>query len=279
MSATYETRTLRLLRYVLIAVTVLVVMFPLLWMLFSSLRPDGDLFTSPPTFLSETLIIDNYVSILTDRTFLRYVLNSVIVATLTTLVSLILAVMAGYGWAKFEFPGAQKSALFVLVSQMFPIVLLIIPMFEILRQLSLLNSHPGLVFSYLIYTLPLSTWMLKSFFESIPDNLLRAARIDGFSEFQIFREIALPLVLPGIAATAIYAFILSWQEFFFALTFMQDDHMRTLPVALLGFIGQYDLAWGELMAASVVTVLPVAMLFMALQRYFIQGVASGAVKG
>jgi ABC-type glycerol-3-phosphate transport system permease component len=258
---------------------VLLTIFPLLWILLSSIKPEGQLFTNPPQFVPREVTVDHYVHIFTDSLFPRFLLNSIVVATLTTLVSLVLAVFAGYGWGKFTFPGAQTTSLFVLVSQMFPIVVLIVPMFEILQRLSMLNSYPGLVFAYLIYTVPLSTWMLKGFFESIPDNVLRAARIDGLSELQVFREIALPLVMPGIAATAIYAFIMAWQEFFFALTFMQKDEMRTVTVGLMTFIGQYNISWGALMAASFVTVLPVAFLFIYLQRYFIQGIASGAVKG
>lgn len=275
----YESRAVRWLRYVLIAALTVAVVFPLLWILLSSIKPEGSLFTSPPVFFADRFTAEHYVHIFTKSQFPRFLFNSIVVASLTTVVSLVLAVFAGYGWGKFDFRGSQTTSVFVLVSQMFPIVVLIVPMFEILRQFSMLNSYQGLVFAYLIYTVPLSTWMLKGFFEAIPNNVLRSARIDGLSELQVFREIALPLVLPGVAATAIYAFIMAWQEFFFALTFMRQDDMKTVTVGLMEFVGQYDISWGALMAASFVSVLPVAVLFIYLQKYFIQGISSGAVKG
>ncbi|POG54161.1 carbohydrate ABC transporter permease [Haloferax marisrubri] len=274
-----ESALMRRARYVLIAVMTVVITFPILWIFLSSIKQPDALFTSPPQVFPREVTLEHYRSIITDSLLLRYLFNSIVVASLTTLVSLLLAVFAGYGWGKFDFYGARTTSVFVLVSQMFPVVVLIIPLFELLSRFSMLNSYQGLVFAYLVYTVPLSTWMLKGFFEGIPENVLRAARIDGLSELRVFTEIALPLVVPGIAATAIYAFIMAWQEFFFALTFMQEDSLKTLPVGLLGFVGQYDVSWGALMAASFVTVLPVTALFLFLQRYFIQGIASGAVKG
>jgi len=180
---------------------------------------------------------------------------------------------------KYTFTGAKTSSLFILMSQLFPAVVVIIPLFEMLKWLSLLNSHAGLILAYMLLTLPVTTWMLKGFFENIPDNILRAARIDGLSEFQIFREIALPLVLPGIASTAIYCFVLAWQEFILALTFLQDGAKYTLPVGLMGFIEQNQIEWGLLLAGSFVTVLPAAVTFMFLQRYFIRSLAGRARRG
>lgn len=279
VTAEYEGTYARWIRLTLVGVVTLAIVFPVVWILLSSIKEPDALFTSPPQLLSAEVTLEHYRHIFANTLFPRFLLNSVVVALLTTTVSIILAVLSGYGWGQFDFFGSYPTSVFVLVSQMFPIVVLIVPLFEILSQFSMLNSYPGLVFAYLVLTVPLSTWMLKGFFEGIPDNVLRAARLDGLSELQIFYEIALPLVKPGIAATAIYAFIMSWQEFFFALTFMQQDNMKTIPVGLLGFVGQYDVSWGALMAASFVTVLPVTVVFLYLQQYFIRGIASGAVKG
>jgi ABC-type glycerol-3-phosphate transport system permease component len=275
----YERRSVRWIRLFSILVMTLAIVFPVVWIVLSSIKQPDALFTSPPQLFPTNATLKHYQHIFANTLFPRFFLNSIIVALLTTTVSILLAMLSGYGWGQFSFFGSYPTSVFVLVSQMFPIVVLIVPLFEILSQFSMLNSYPGLVFTYLVLTVPLSTWMLKGFFEGIPDNVLRAARLDGLSELQIFYEIALPLVKPGIAATAIYAFIMSWQEFFFALTFMQQDSMKTLPVGLLGFVGQYDVSWGALMAASFVTVLPVTVVFLYLQQYFIQGIASGAVKG
>jgi ABC-type glycerol-3-phosphate transport system permease component len=276
----FETPAVRWLRYGVIAAFTLTMMFPIIWIFVSSIKPTGQLFSSPPELLPRAVSFEHYQVLLSgENLFFQFFLNSAVVAVSTTVTTVAIAVVAGYGWAQFDFFGARSTSLFVLVSRIFPVVVLMVPMFELLRQFGLLNSHLGLVVSYQVFTLPLSIWMLKGFFESIPDNVLRAGRIDGLSEFQIFREIALPLVKPGVAATALYAFIIAWQEFIFALIFIRDEQLKTLPIGLLGYIGKYEISWGMLMAASFVTVLPVAVVFMFLQKYFIRGLASGATKG
>lgn len=276
----YESSSMRWIRLGSIALFTAIIMFPILWIFLSSIKPTGQLFSSPPELLPKEITFAHYETLLSEgNLFVRFVANSLVVSVGTTFVTVTIGLFAGYGWARFDFPYARPTSLFVLISRIFPVVVLIVPMFEMLRSASLLNSHLGLIISYQVFALPLSIWMLKGFFESIPDNVLRAGRIDGLSEFQIFRQIAFPLVKPGIAATALYAFIIAWQEFIFALVFIRDDTLKTLPIGLLGYIGRYEISWGMLMAASFLTVLPVAMAFMYLQRYFIKGLASGAVKG
>jgi multiple sugar transport system permease protein len=264
--------------YLMIIVVAVVVIFPIFWMLISSLKFTKELFVKPPTWIPKVPTLSNYQSILKNPLFLRYLLNSVIVALLTTGVSIVIAALAGYGWGKMRFAGRNATALFVLISQMLPVVAVVIPLFQILKKLLLLNTYPGLMLTYLVYTIPLSSWLLKGFFQEIPEEIIEAAKVDGCSHLRIFVRIALPLVRPAIAATAIYCFIMSWQEFFFALSFMFDDEMKPLTVGILGFMGQYKVSWNELMAGSFISVLPTAIAFFFVQKHFVEGLTKGAIK-
>lgn len=279
MSATaqYESTGRRYLRY-LAAYTVLgVALFPIYWIVSSSLKSPSAIISVPPSLAPAPgdLTLEHYRAVL-DGPMPDYFLNSVVVTLTTMVVSVVLAVFAGYGWAKFEFRGSTFTSTFVILSRIFPIVVILVPLFQILRSIGLLNTHPGLVLSYFVYTLPLTSWMLKGFFENIPDNVIRAARVDGFSEFRIFLEIVLPMVRPGIIATALFSIVIAWQELIFALTFLQDDTLYTMPVALVGLTNQYDIQWGLMMASSFVFMLPVAVLFLLTQKYFIKGITGGA---
>ena len=268
----------RLLAYLLLVVVAVVVIFPIFWMLISSLKFTQELFVKPPTWIPQRPTLSNYISIFKDSLFLRYFLNSLVVSLATTVITIIIASLAGYGWGKTNFAGKRATSLFVLVSQMFPLVVLVIPLFQIMRRLLLLNTYPGLVLAYLTYTIPLSSWLLKGFFQEIPGEIIDSARVDGCSHLTSFLRIALPLIKPGIAATAIYCFIMAWQEFFFALSFMFDDEMKTLTVGILGFMGQYKVSWGQLMAASFLSVLPTAVAFFFVQKHFVAGLTRGAIK-
>lgn len=275
--ATYESRGVRWLRYALIGIITLVAVFPILWIIASSLKPTEALFTTPPQILPNQITLEHYAAVFSTDLFLMWFLNSLVVATVTTILSVVLAVLAGFGWGKYEFMGSRSTSLFVIMCRTFPVVVIIVPLFQLLRQIGLINTRPGLILAYFVYTLPLTAWMLKGFFENIPDNVIRAARIDGLSEIQIFYEIALPLVKPGIAATAIFSFVIMWQELLYALTFMQSKGMKTLPVVLYEQMNLYTIEWGYLMALSVVFVLPVTILFLLTQKYFIRGIVGGTV--
>lgn len=276
-TAEYESKARRYFRY-LVAYSLLgVVLFPIYWILSSSVKSPNAIFSTTPSVIPalDALTFQHYQAVL-NGPMPDYFLNSVIVTLVTMVLSVILSVFAGYGWAKFEFRGSRLSSTFVILSRIFPIVVILVPMFQILRSLGLLNTHPGLILSYFVYTLPLTAWMLKGFFENIPDNVIRAARVDGFSEFRIFLEIVLPMVRPGIIATALFSIVIAWQELVFALTFLQDDTLYTMPVALVGLTNQYNIDWGLMMAASFTFMLPVAVLFLLTQKYFIKGITGGA---
>ena len=277
VTAEYESRGRRYLRYLAAYSFLVVALFPIYWILSSSLKSPAAIITVPPSLVPSPgeLTFQHYQAVL-DGPMPDYFLNSVFVTLVTMVLSVILAVFAGYGWAKFEFRGSTFTSTFVILSRIFPIVVILVPLFQILRTLGLLNTHPGLILSYFVYTLPLTAWMLKGFFENIPDNVIRAARVDGFSEFRIFLEIVLPMVRPGIIATALFSIVIAWQELVFALTFLQSDGLYTMPVALVGLTNQYNIQWGLMMAASFAFMLPVAVLFLLTQKYFIKGITGGA---
>lgn len=277
VAAEYESKGRRYLRFLAAYTLLVVALFPIYWIVSSSLKSPNAIVSIPPSLVPapDAVTFQHYQAVL-DGPITDYFLNSVVVTLVTMVLSVILAVFAGYGWAKFEFRGSKFTSTFVILSRIFPIVVILVPMFQILRTLGLLNSHPGLILSYFVYTLPLTSWMLKGFFENIPDNVLRAARVDGFSEIRIFAEIVLPMVRPGIIATALFSVVIAWQELVFALTFLQDDELYTMPVALVGLTNQYDIQWGLMMASSFVFMLPVMVLFLLTQKYFIKGITGGA---
>jgi len=277
VTAEYESKGRRYLRYLAAYALLAVALFPIYWIVSSSLKSPNAIVSVPPSLVPapDALTLQHYRAVL-DSPLPDYFLNSVIVTLTTMVLSVILAVFAGYGWAKFEFRGSRLTSTFVILSRIFPIVVILVPLFQILRSIGLLDTHPGLILSYFVYTLPLTAWMLKGFFENIPDNVIRAARIDGFSEFRIFLEIVLPMVRPGIIATALFSVVIAWQELVFALTFLQEDTLYTMPVALVGLTNQYDIQWGLMMAASFAFMFPVAVLFLLTQNYFIKGITGGA---
>lgn len=275
VSARYESRGRRYLRYMLVYTILLLVLFPVFWILVSSLKPPEGIFSTPPRILPESPTLVHYRQFFAGP-LASYFVNSVIVTIGATLSSVVLSVMAGYGWAKFEFRGSLVTSTVVILSRIFPIVVILVPLFQILRTFGLINTHPGLVVSFYVYTLPLTSWMLKGFFENIPDNVLRAARIDGFSEWQIFLRIVLPMVRPGIIATALLSVTIAWQELLFSITFLQDSELYTMPVGLLNLTNQFQIQWGLMMATSFVFMAPIGILFILSQKYFIQGIKGGS---
>jgi ABC-type glycerol-3-phosphate transport system permease component len=209
----------------------------------------------------------------------RYFLNSTIISLGSTAIALILAVFASYGFARFNFRGKTAYQAFILLGQLMPTAAIIVPLFITLRFFGLVNSYLGLILVYTIITLPLSVWMLTSYFRAIPVELEEAAIMDGSSRIGVLFRITLPLSLPGVVAIVVYAFVTTWNEFIFALVFAQDFRVKTLPIGIAEFTTEFDTDWGAVMAASLVMTLPVAILFFAMQRLFIGGLTAGAVKG
>ena len=253
--------------------------FPFAWMVISSFKDSREIMTVPPTFVPHSPTVEHYGDVVTKTYIPRYFLNSTIVASGSTLIALLFAILGGYGFARHRFRGKNFLQQAVLSSQMLPTAAVIVPLFIILRTLHLLNTYLGLILAYLIVTLPLSVWMITGYFRGIPEDIEEAAYIDGCSRVGILMRVILPISVPGILATAVYCFVVTWNEFIFALSFATQRSVMTLPIGLAEFTKEFVTDWGGLMAASVIMTLPIATVFLVIQRAFISGLTSGAVKG
>ena len=238
-----------------------------------------ELYTVPPIWWPDAPTWDNYHKVLFESNIPRYFLNSVIISVGSTALALLLAIFASYGFARFDFRGKPLLQAFVLIGQLLPTAAIIVPLFITLRVLGLVNTYWGLILVYMIITLPLSVWMLTSYFKAIPAELDEAAIIDGASRLGVLFRITLPLSVPGIVAVCVYAFVTTWNEFIFALCFATDSSVKTLPIGLAEFSTEFNTDWGAVMAASVVMTLPIALLFLSMQRLFVGGLTAGATKG
>ncbi len=268
-------------RFMLYAALIIVVgafMFPFLWMLSVALKPQDEVFLFPPRFLPQHPTLLNFGKALYPA-FLRYGLNSIIVATLTTLVTVFFAIFSAYSFSRLEFPGRKTLLVVIILTQLLPLAVLIVPMYRILSRMGLIDSYFALLIAYLTFTVPVAVWFLRGFFAGIPYELEESAMIDGCTRLRAFFSVVLPLSLPGISATAAYVFFVTWQELMFSLAFITTRDMRTLPVGILDFIGEHVTDWGALMAAALLVCLPVFALFMVMQNEFIAGLTEGAIKG
>jgi multiple sugar transport system permease protein len=249
-------------------------MLPFLWMVLGSFKTTVDFLSYPPSFLVAPTL-DNYRQVFADNAFVRYVVNSLIVAAGATALGLVLGIPAAYALARW-----RRTALGVvlLAARMAPGIAFLIPLFVMFLELHLVGSYASLIASHLIFTLPLTVWMMVGFIEAVPVEIEKAALIDGCSLLGVLLRIIVPLTMQGIAATAILAFIASWNNFLFALV-LANERTKTLPVAVLGYIGYNSVQWGQLMAAATLITLPVLLLALAVQRYIVRGLVAGAVTG
>lgn len=228
----------------------------------------------------QKMSLSNFVSVMTDQPFARWILNSAVIAAATTVAGVFLATTAGYAFSRFRFPGRETGLMSFLVSQMFPGTLMLIPLYIIVVQwLGLGSTWIGLILVYTTTAIPFCVWMLKGYFDTIPRELEESARIDGASTSQIFFRIILPLAKPAVAVTALFSFMTGWNEFILAATFMDQESMYTAPVGLRFFVGGYSQQWGYFAAGSIIVSIPVVLLFFFLQKYLVSGLTAGAVKG
>jgi ABC-type glycerol-3-phosphate transport system permease component len=252
--------------------------FPLYWAVVSSLTPENLLFAAP-ALVPGALTLDHYRALFVARDFWTPIRNSLVVAGATTVVAVLMGAPCAYALARLRFRGRTFLLAFVLAVSMFPQISIVSPLYLLLREAGLINTYPGLVLPYLTFAMPLAIWLLVGFFRQLPRELEEAGLIDGAGRLRILREIVLPLSWPGLATTAILTFLYSWNEFLFALSFTLGPERHTVPVAITLFRGQYQVPWGQVLAAAVVATAPVAAIVFVAQRRIVSGLTSGAVKG
>jgi trehalose/maltose transport system permease protein len=265
--------------YGLVALILFYTVFPFYWAVISSFKSGSAIFHVE--FIPSAPSFENYRALFVEQPFARNILNSLIVASAATLVSLALAVLSAYALGRMRFRGRSAVLFAILGISMFPQIAVLSGLFDLIRALGLYNSLIGLAFSYLILTLPFTTWVLTTFMRELPRELEEMAAIDGASAFHTLIEIFVPLTAPALAAAGLLAFILAWNEFLFALTFTLSNEQRTVPVAIALITGAsaYELPWGRVMAASVIVTVPLILLVLILQRHIVSGLIAGAVKG
>lgn len=267
-------------KYVGIVFLMLLVLVPFMWVLVGSLKPTTALgLDQASAMVSSIFTVDNYVRLFSEYDFGQYFLNSLVVSGVTALFATSCAASAGYALAKFHFPGRSIAAFGILLTQMLPLVAVLIPMFIWMRSLGLVDSRWSLLIAYNAFAIPFGAWMLRGVFSALPKELEESARIDGANEFSIFLRIIVPVARAGLFATGVFAFILAWQEFLFAMTFLHSEAKYTLTVGIASLFGKEVIDLGLLYSAIIVTTIPVAVMFAFLQRHLVQGLTAGAVKG
>jgi multiple sugar transport system permease protein len=277
-SLKWSKRSARFLSYLFLALVLIFLFFPVYWMVSTSLKSRADTFAIPPQIIPIRPTLAAFYS-LKDENFFVYVKNSAIVASLTTLITVVVASLSSYSFTRLRTKTASVVFYSILATQMFPLSVLIIPIYIIISRIKLYNTFAGLIISYLAFALPFCIWYLRSYFEKIPIEIEEAALIDGCTRPQILSKIIAPLSLPGIVATAFFAFLTSWDEFLFALTLTNRNNMRTVPPGLvISFVGEFGYRWPEMMAASLTISLPVVILFLLFSRYIISGLTEGSIK-
>lgn len=254
-------------------------LFPLFWLVKVSVTPNDLLYSEGIRLWPSRTTFEHFGFVLKHSDFPRFFRNSLIVSTATAVISTALAALAGYALSRFAFRGKLTLAGLLLVTQMFPLVMLVAPIFKLLSPLGLTNSLTGLVIVYVAFNVPFACFLMQSFFDGIPRDLEEAAMIDGASRFGAFRQIILPLTLPGVAATVGFVFTAAWSEMIFALMLISSNARATFPVGLLSFVSKFSVDFGQMMAAGVLALIPACLFFLVIQRYLVQGLTAGAVKG
>jgi multiple sugar transport system permease protein len=266
---------------VLLIISVIVVYIPIFWMVSTSLKTSDEVFKWPPSIIPRKPVLESYRELFVpENRYFQYFRNSLVVSTSATLLTLVAAVFAGYGLSRFRFKAKPTILVYFLITQMFPFSLVLLTLYLFFSKLHILNTYFGLILAFTGLSLAFSIWMLKNYFDTIPVELEEAASIDGCGRFGTLVRIILPIIGPGVIATAIFVFITSWNEYLFAYTLATSENIRTLPPGLsISYMSFVKVSWNGLMAASVVASLPSIIIFIILQKWFIQGLAAGAVKG
>jgi multiple sugar transport system permease protein len=270
-----------LVAYATILVALVLTLFPIYWIAINSFKLDLDIFAVPPVWFDFPPTLKHYYAAFVERPFLLFALNSLIIAAVTTIISLVFGTMAGYALARFKYPGRWKYhiSFWILSTRMMPPIVTIVPLFIFFNMFHLLNTKTAVVIAYTAFNLPFVTWMMKSYFQDLPVELEEAAIVDGDTRWGAFLRVALPLAKPGLAATAIFSLILAWNEFLLALIITQTEQSLTLPVGISGRVTQYTTYWGEISAAGFLASIPIVLFAFVVQRHLVRGLSFGAVKG
>ncbi|HBF38159.1 MAG TPA: carbohydrate ABC transporter permease [Firmicutes bacterium] len=265
---------------VLSVIIAIIFLFPLFWLLSSSFKMEAEIFTSPPTLLPSHLYLAPYIDQFKGQyNMLRSFLNSCVISLFTMIISLVLSSMAAYGLARFNFRGRKVLILSFLITQMLPATLILTPLFIIFNKLQFYNTYCGPIIADATLGIPFSVLMLRTYFLSIPKELDDSARVDGCNAFNAFWKIMLPIASPGVIVIAVFSFLFAWGDLIYANTFMNQPNLMPMTAGIYNFIGQYGVSWNRVMAFGALTVLPVVMIFIFMQKYIIGGLTSGAVKG
>lgn len=264
-------------KFLLMALVLIFSIAPIFWVASTAFKSDADiyhftLFPTDPT-------MENFYLVLKNDNMIHYFINTVIISVSATIISMVVATLGAYGFARYKFPGSSSVMGFIMFTRVLPRVTIIIPFYTTLRQIGLLNTHPGIILVYLMVVMPVTIWMLKGFFEDIPIEIEEAATLDGCSPLRMLFTVVLPICLPALAAVGMYAFILSWNEFLFALIMTNDKTTRPISVGLAFYIDDAGIHWGELMAASLMMSIPAMLIFSLCQNMLVKGLSAGAVKG
>lgn len=264
--------------WVLLTLSALFAGLPVVWMISSAFKPNSKMFEYPPRLISEGASFDAFASIFVDPTKLRFFANSYIVSGSVTALTLIVAILAAYALSRYTFPGKALFNGLIVAVQSLPPITLLIPYFGLVVGMGLYNTYWGLILTFMVFTLPYAIIMLTGYFNTIPRELDEAVKVDGASSFTALWRVIVPISVPGLVSIGIYTFMMAWNEYLFALTLTRTVDMRTVPIGIMLLMGQHSYEWNQMMAMSILGSLPVVILFMFFQRYFIGGMTAGAVK-
>ena len=269
---------IQFLVYVGLLVGLVFTLFPVFWIFISSVKTNTEVFAYPPSFIPENFTLSAYFNIFNDEDKLRFFFNSYFIAIIVTVLTLLISILSGYSFSRFDFKLKRILNLSIISTQTIPPITLLIPYFGIVVTFKIFDTYLALILTYLVFTIPYATLMMTSYFNTLPKELDDAVLMDGGSNFTALCRVIIPISLPGIVATCVYTFLLCWNEFLFALTLTKSYEMRTVPIGIQLLMGQHAYEWNEMMAMSIIGTVPILFLYLFAQKYFLAGLTSGSVK-
>ncbi|RKX53168.1 MAG: carbohydrate ABC transporter permease [Thermotoga sp.] len=266
-------------RFTMLGIYLLFAVFPFYWLFVTSIKTEKEVYSFPVDYFPKKPTLINYINVWMNSRFPRYFLNSGVVALVSSTIVTFTAILGAYSLARYNFKFKSQFLIFFLITQMFPLILFIVPLYIIFSKLKLINTLTGLILVYTSFNLPFSLFLMRGFIEGVPKEIEESALIDGCGRFRMIMRIVIPIIRPGVFATFAFAFTGAWNEMLFALMFLNSEKKLTIPVFLSMFVQKYDVSWGEMSAAALISLIPVAVMFAWIQKYLVRGLAMGAVKG